>query len=95
MWILAATLGVLVYFAVRQFRRMTELRVALAVYATDLLLRPELHQANAARLRELILREPRDRLSIEKEVLRTIHQWAWEATAARSGVSLQSIAARA
>src|SRR5438445_8851304 len=69
MWILAVTLAVLVYFAVRQYGRITELRVALAIYATDLLLRPELHQASAARLRELI-REPRDRLSTEKEVFR-------------------------
>jgi len=86
-------LAVLVYFAVRQYGRITELRVALAIYATDLLLRPELHQASAARLRELI-REPRDRLSTEKEVFRAIHQWALEATAARSGVTLQSIVAR-
>ena len=95
MWILAVIIGVLLYFAVRQYARITELRVALAIYATDLLLRPELHQASAARLRELILREPRDRLSTEKEVFRAIHQWALEATAARSGVTLQSIAARA
>jgi len=94
MWILAATLAVLVYLAVRQYARITELRVALAIYATDLLLRPELHQASAARLRELILREPRDRLATEKEVFRAIHQWALEATAARSGVTLQSIVAR-
>ena len=94
MWILVVTLAVLVYVAVRQYARMTELRVALAVYATDLLLRPELHQANAARLRELILRAPRDRLSTEKDVFRAIHQWAREATAARSGVTLQSIVAR-
>ena len=93
MWILAVTLAVLVYFAVRQYGRITELRVALAIYATDLLLRPELHQASAARLRELI-REPRDRLSTEKKVFRAIHQWALEATAARSGVTLQSIVAR-
>src|SRR3989442_13685086 len=93
MWILAVIIGVLLYFAVRQYARITELRVALAIYATDLLLRPELHQASAARLRELILREPRDRLSTEKEVFRAIHQWALEATAARSGVTLQSIVA--
>ena len=94
MWILPVTLAVLVYLAVRQYAKITELRVALAIYATDLLLRPELHQASAARLRELILREPPDRLATEKEVFRAIHQWALEATAARSGVTLQSIVAR-
>jgi hypothetical protein len=94
MWILAVTLGVLVYVVVRQYARITQLRVALAVYATDLLLRPEVHRASAASLRDLILRGPRDRLSTEKEVFRAIHQWALEATAARSGVTLQSIVAR-
>ena len=94
MWIVAVTLAVLVYFAVRQYARTTALRVALDIYATDLLLRPELHQASAARLRELILRDPRDRRSTEKEVFRAIHRWALEATAGRSGVTLQSIVAR-
>jgi len=99
MWIVAVTLAVLAYFAVRLYYGIILYRQALTIYATDLLLRPEVHQASAVRLRALILREPRHsrsaRIALEKEVSRAIHQWALEATAARSGVTLESIVARA
>ncbi len=95
MWIVAVTLAVFAYFAVRLYYGTTLYRHALAIYATDLLLRPELHQASAVKLRELILREPRDsrsaRIVLEKKVFRAVHEWALEATAARSGVTLESI----
>ena len=99
MWIVAVVLAALAYFAVRLYYGLIVYRDALTIYATDLLLRPELHQRSAAKLREIILREPRHsrpaRIAVEKEVLRAIHEWAVEATAARSGVPLESIVARA
>ena len=97
MWILSASLALLSYFAVRLYWKMTEHRVALTTYAIDLLLRPDRYHANAATLRELILREPeapsrKKEILREKEILRLIAQWAREASMARSGITLKSIA---
>ena len=94
MWILAAILGLLSYLAVRQYHRIVQHSVSLTIYATDLLLRPELHYADAAQLREIILHEPRDARTAERAAFRAIQQWASNAARTRSGVTLQSIVAR-
>jgi hypothetical protein len=76
MWIVYAILFFVGYGVVRQWRSMAEQIAALQVYATDLLLRPELHRANAAELREIMLRLANDPRGAGKAVNRAIHEWA-------------------
>lgn len=83
MWIVYASLFVVGYIVVRRFSVMAEEISALQVYATDLLLRPERHQTNAAELRATMLRLATDPRAAGKAVNGSIHQWAAEARAAR------------
>jgi hypothetical protein len=78
MWILYALLFLGGGLAVSRYHSVTERLHALRIYATDLLLRPELHRANAAELRELMLRLANDPRAADKEVQRAIQQWALE-----------------
>jgi len=55
MWIVYAILFVVGYAVVHKGHSMTEQIAALRAYATDLLLQPERHRANAAELRETML----------------------------------------
>jgi len=84
MWIVYAILFVVGYAVVHKGHSMTEQITALRAYATDLLLRPELHRANAVELRETMLRLANDPRGADKAVNRAIHQWAVE-TRARAG----------
>jgi len=84
MWIMYASLFVVGYIVVRRFSVMAEEISALRVFATSLLLRPELHQANAAELRQTMLRLANDPRGVDKAVNRAMHQWAVE-TRARAG----------
>jgi hypothetical protein len=83
MWIVYAILFFVGYFVVRQGHTMMQQVWALRVYAIELLLRPERHQANAAELRQTMLRLANDPRAADKAVNRAIHQWAAEAAAAR------------
>ena len=87
MWIVYAILFLVGYFVVRQWHLMTEEIVALRVYATDLLLRPELHRATAAELRETMLRLANDPRGADKAVQRAIYQWAVEARGRAGGAT--------
>ena len=84
MWIVYAVLFLVGYVVVQRGHTMAEEIAALRVYATDLLLRPELHRANAVELRETMLRLANDPRGADKAVNRAIHQWAVE-TRARAG----------
>ncbi|HEV8398238.1 MAG TPA: hypothetical protein VGQ18_00215 [Gemmatimonadales bacterium] len=83
MWIVYAILFVVGYAVVHKGHSMTEEIGALRAYATDLLLQPERHQANAAELRATMLRLANDPRAANKALIRAIHQWAAEAKAAR------------
>jgi len=82
MWIVYAILFVVGYAVVHKGHSMTEQIAALRAYATDLLLQPERHRANAAELRETMLRLANDPRAAEKAVARALQQWAAEAKAA-------------
>jgi len=83
MWIVYAILFLFGYVVVRRAGAMANEIGALQVYATELLLRPERHQAKAAELRETMLRLANDPRARDKAVNRALHQWAAEAAAAR------------
>ena len=83
MWVVYAGLFLVGYFVVRQGHIQTEQIRALRVYATDLLLHPERHQANAADLRATMLRLANDPRAADKAVNGAIHKWAAEVLAAR------------
>ncbi len=83
MWIVYVILFLVGYVVVRQGHVMTEQIGALRVYATDLLLQPERHRANAAELRETMLRLANDPRAANKAINRALHQWAAEAAATR------------
>lgn len=83
MWIVYAILFFVGYFVVQQGHSMTQQIGALRVYATELLLRPERHQPNAAELRETMLRLANDPRARDKAVNGALHRWAAEAAAAR------------
>lgn len=86
MWIVYAILFFVGYVIVQKGHTMTEQIGALRAYAIELLLRPELHQANAAELRATMLRLANDPRAADKAVQLAISQWAVEARA-RVGAS--------
>ena len=78
MWIVYAILFVVGYVVVHRGHVMAEEIAALRVYATDLLLRPDLHRTSATELREIMLRLANDPRGADKAVQQAVHRWAVE-----------------